>query len=237
MLDTYLAQTRRLLQNPGAPTALYSTADLTAYINQARGQTAADGECIRRQGTLSLTAGNRVAQFSALVLNDPAVSGAYKINQVSYGVGSGQRSIDVRPWAWFQSFLLSNPIPPEGAPREWAQYAQGVTGDIYVDPLPDTDYTLYCDCVCKPIDLVTNATAESIPQMWQDAVPFLAAYWALLAAQSAVRQADADRMMARYEEFRGRARRFANPAITPHAYSQQPDPTQLSKLGLQPRSN
>jgi len=40
VLASYITQTQRLLQNPGAPISLYSTADITSYVNIARGQLA-----------------------------------------------------------------------------------------------------------------------------------------------------------------------------------------------------
>ena len=40
MLDAYLTQTENLLQSPGSPQALYSTTNLTLWINTARSQLA-----------------------------------------------------------------------------------------------------------------------------------------------------------------------------------------------------
>ena len=54
-----------------------------------------------------------------------------------------------------------------------------------------------------------STTPEAIPYLWTDAVPFFAAYYALLSAQAGQRQGDADRMFARYQEFTNRARRFS----------------------------
>ena len=44
MLTAYLNATAILLQNPVAPTSLYSTANLTTFINTARGQLAGESE-------------------------------------------------------------------------------------------------------------------------------------------------------------------------------------------------
>jgi hypothetical protein len=44
-LNTYITQVQRLLHDPNA--TYYNTADLTAYINTARGQIAAEGQCVR----------------------------------------------------------------------------------------------------------------------------------------------------------------------------------------------
>jgi len=87
--------------------------------------------------------------------------------------------------------------------------------------------------VCLPITLVSDGTAEAIPYPWTDAVPYFAAYLALLSAQSPARTADADRMMQRYELFMGRARQFSNPDVLRTEYLQSVDETVTNKLGLQ----
>jgi hypothetical protein len=45
VLDAYITQVQRLLHDPNA--TYYPTSDLTAYINTARGQIAAEGQCVR----------------------------------------------------------------------------------------------------------------------------------------------------------------------------------------------
>ena len=85
-----------------------------------------------------------------------------------------------------------------------------------------------------PIALVDDTTPEAIPYLWTDAVPFFAAYFALLSAQAGARQAEADRMFARYQEFTNRARRFATPSVLPFIYPQSGNPVQANQLGLQP---
>ena len=234
MLDAYLTQTKQLLQNPGAPNALYSTSDLTSYINRARGQLAGDAECTRVYATLALTQGQMQYPFSAINLGTaPGVDGVYDIRIAWYQVGVGQAWIRPRPWAWFWLYELNNPAPDQGQPKVWTQFGQGATGSIFVSPPPDTDYTLNLDVLALPIPLVDDTTVEAIPFPFTDAVPFFAAYFALLSAQSASRQADADRMLARYEEFKNRARRMSNPSVNPLIYEQAPDPFRANRLGEQ----
>jgi hypothetical protein len=64
MLTSYIAQTNRLLQNPVPATPLYSTADLTVYVNTARQQLAADAQCIRASSSASLTPAGQIYPFS-----------------------------------------------------------------------------------------------------------------------------------------------------------------------------
>jgi hypothetical protein len=232
MLDQYLTETRRLLQNPAAPVQLFTTADLTAFINTARGQLAEESECIKIIGTLALVDGTRSYAFSSINIGVAATTGAqrpFKVNQISVNVGTGQFWLTSRPWPWFKTYFLGQVVPDEEQPTDWAQFAQGVAGTIFFYPLPDTSYTANLDCVCDPIDLTDDNTVEAIPYPFTDAVSFLAAYYAYMSVQ---RQSDANTMMERYEQKRGLARRGSTPSVLPTNYPQVPDPTIINKLGL-----
>lgn len=232
MLNTYLTRTQQLLQNPPAPTTLYSTADLTSYINVARGQLAGEGECIRFEASLPLVAGQRVYNFSSISLTgSTGIQGVINIRTIWRSVGDGRVFINPRSFEWFSLYHLNSVVPASGEPTDWSQYGQGVTGSIYVDPLPDVAYTMPLDCVCYPIALVDDTTPEAIPYLWSDAIPYFSAYLALLAAQSAARQADAQRMFDRYTMFVNRARRFATPSVQSFIYPQSPNPVVGNQLG------
>lgn len=238
MLNTYLLQTQELLQNPPAPNPLYATANLIDYINRARLILAGDAECVRVYGQFSTVVGQRQYPFSALNVAtvNPAVSAPFNLRYLWYAVGDpgGQASMRPRGWPWFSQYKLNNPVPQPGAPQVWSQYGQGDSGSLFIDPIPDDVYTIFCDTVCVPIALVDDTTAEAIPYPWTDAVPFFAAYYALLSAQAPARQADAERMMQRYEEFKTRARRMSNPSILPGLYEQSaPVVSKANQLGAQ----
>lgn len=244
MLDTYLTDTRNLLQLPTAPSTLYTTANVTRWINIARGQTAGEGECIRILGTIDTVVGQRAYSFSTINLGVSAangVAGAIHVRDILFGLGSGYRKLTPRPWEWFQQYKLNNVVPASSAPVTWAQYGQGAaapasgsnaSGTFYIDPLPDAVYTLTCDCVCYPTPLVDDSTVEPIPYLWTDAVPFFAAYYALLSAQLTARQADAERYFGQYQTFLQRARTLANPSVLRWQYQQASDPTQANKIGI-----
>ena len=240
MLALYQQQTNQLLQNPGAnANPLYALSDITGFINRARHWLAGDAECVRNYATMPIVAGTRQYPFSDVVLSqpDPALSGIagiFNIRLIWYQVGDGQKLLRPRPWAWFSAYLLNNPVPPSGAPRVWTQYGQGEDGSIFIDPIPDGTYTLPLDAVCVPVDLVDDTTIEAIPDPWTGAVCFLAAYYALLSAQSAQRQADGDRMMERYQQFKNKARTQSTPSVLPNQYEQTPSQTRTNLLGIQP---
>jgi hypothetical protein len=241
MLNAYELRVRQLLQNPGAPSSLYVTSDIDSWINSARGQLAGEAECIRRIGTIQTAVGVNNYSFASLNFTDTSVAGAISIRRINYVVGQGQKFVRPRPWEWFDQFNLNNPVPSSSFPLTWAQYGQGsaagatgsgASGSFYIDPPPDQVYTLNCDCVCFPIALINDSTVEAIPYLWTDAVPFFAAYYALLSAQTNARMADAERMFGYYTTFVQRARQFANPSVLRGQYEQSPDPTNAQRLGL-----
>ena len=245
MLTAYNTQTKRLLQNPGAPTSLYNDTDVNSYINTARGQLAGEGMCVRAIGTIATVPGQRVYNFSALSLGTSAVTGiqgAININTIWISVAQGQAWIRPRSWEWFGLYHLNNPVPANAVPQVWSQFGQGAAppsggssfgGSLYLDPPPDQVYTLNCDCTCYPITLTSDTTVEAIPYLWTDAIPFFAAYYALLSAQTSMRMADAERYLQTYKLFVDRARKAANPLVNNYMYQQAPDMVKAAKLGMQ----
>ena len=251
MLTTYQNRTNQLLQYPSPSPGLYATADITAWINIARGQVAGEGKCIRAIGTIGTTVGQRAYPFSSISFGSSSatgIQGAINVRRVQYNVGSGQKWIKGKSWEWFDFQRFNNPVPPSGPPTEWAQYSQGsagagsITGDgsgslasgsFYVDPLPDQTYTLNCDCECYPIALAADTDFEAIPYLWTDAVPYFAAYLALMSAQVSARMEQAQRLFQLYQLFVQRARSAANPDVNKYAFEQSGDPTLGNKLGMQ----
>lgn len=245
MLTQYLTRTKRLLQNPSAPTQLYSDADLTDYINEGRGWVAALGECVPNQATLDVVQGQRAYNFSAITLGAPTagISGVMAVRQSAIQVGEGQLWMTPRNYAWFFFYRMSTVTPVQNQPNEWSVVGQGAApqsglqaegGTIFVDPVPDTSYTLNLDAVCYPIPLVDDTTAEALPYLFTDAVPYFGAYKALLSAQSASREAEAARMYNKFEQFINMARAASTPSVLPGMYRQQPNPTRANQLGLAP---
>jgi hypothetical protein len=235
VLTAYQNATAALLQNPPAPTPLYSTANLTTWINTARGQLSGEADCIRAVGSLALTAGTRVYPFSAITYTGSSgttgIEGPLHVRTAWRTAASGQLWMRPRPFEWYSLYELNLAVPTEGPPVMWAQYGQGVAGTIYVSPVPDQAYTMVLDMVCYPIPLVDDTTVEAIPYMWTDAVPFFAAFYALMSAQSTARDADADKMLQRYQLFVQRARNAATPAVLSGIYDQQPPLVRQGQLG------
>jgi hypothetical protein len=248
LLSNYLTQTRSLLQLPGtASTSLYTDADLTRWINIARGQVAGEGECIRVIGTISTVIGQRPYRFQDINIGVPAttgVQGVINIGSMNYSVAAGEVWIPPRPWPWFTLFELNNAAPAPGPPRTWAQFGQGAApsgvpntsingGSFYISPPPDDIYQLNCNSACYPIPLAVDSDAEALPYFWTDAVPFFAAYFGLMSAQTNARMAEAAQMYkGHYNEFMDRARKQSNPDVNRWMYRQAGDPLQGPKMGL-----
>ena len=233
-LTLYLSDTRTLLQNPQASTSLYPDSNLTRFVNIARDQVAGEAKCIRVFGTLATVASQQVYAFSSIITSAVSgIRGVYELRQANVVVGTGAARLNSRPFAYFMQYYLNQTAPVAAQPTDWAQYGEGFNGTIYLHAVPDKIYTLNCDTVCMPIDLVDDTTAEAIPLIWQQAVPFFAAHLALISAQ---RGGDADKMLERYQMFLQRARDAATPEVLSTNYPQSVDPTLPNKLGMhQPR--
>lgn len=247
MLTQYITNTQNLLQSPGAPNPLYSTANITLWVNQARGQLAGESKSIRAIGNLTLAVGVNSYAFNTIVIPNAATNGiigVLDLETVWYSVGQGMKWVRPRPWGWFARYELSNPVPPSGPPTVWSQFGQGAAaqvspnpvggGSLYISPLPDYTYTVPVDAVCYPIPLVDDTTPEAIPFLWTDAVPYFAAYLALMSAQTNARMEQAKAMYGLYEEFVQRARRAATPMVLPGIYPQNPNPARANQLGVSP---
>lgn len=233
-LYSYLQLTQRLLSDMRQ--VQFTDADLIAYINIARGQIAGEANCVRKEATLQLVTGTRSYPFSAIVPTDSTgVSGIFHVRMVAFQVASGQRYIRPRPWEWFDLYKLNNPVPPSGEPHVWAQYAQGALGSLYIDPLPDVGYVLNLDTTAIPIPLTDDTTAEAVPYPWTDAVPFFAAGYALASKPDDAAQKASAAFKTQYQDFMGRARRYANPSVNMAAWEQHQDLVMMNRLGVAPQ--
>ncbi len=230
-LNAYLQRTQLLLEDQ--TTTKFNLFDLTTYVNIARGQVCGEGECIRQYCILLVDDTAQQYSFPSIILPNEAigVSGIINVRMVTYSIASGRLRVTPREWEWFNNYVLSQAAPLSGPPKYWSQFGQGNGGNLFVNLL-DFTYTLNLDTVCFPADLTTNADVDAIPQYWQDAVPYYAAYLAMLPLVGAEQKAE--KMLQLYELFVKRARQFATPSVLPHQYAQSTDVTLAAKLGLRP---
>lgn len=255
MLSSYITLTQNLLQLPGAPTSLYSTANITLWVNIARGQLAGESQSIRRRFSFTVLPGTSEYSFATIGGTLPSgISGIIHVRRLAFQVGQQASGVPAyqwfrpRPWEWFELYHAGNPgeLQP-GPPQVWAQYQQGSSGggaitgvgtgtmpsgSLQIAPVPDGVYTVQADTVCYPAALAADTDPEVLPYLWTDAVPFYAAYYALLSAQTSARMADAERYLGYYTQFVARARRAATPDVLPFIWEQSTDPTMANQLGM-----
>lgn len=215
-LDGYLSQVKSLLDDFG--NVEYTTANLITYINDARVQIAGAAECIRNPALITLVAGRQAYLFSTAVFQNapsanPGLAGVLDVRMAAL-VGTG--ALEMRPWEWFFSYYLAVPSPASGPPAVCAVLAPGISGTLWLSPIPNAIGSILIDGVCYPIPLVdSGGTSEALPAPWTEAVQYYAAYLALLNAQ---RRADADAMWQRYLQFEMRATQMTTPTRLPRNY-------------------
>jgi hypothetical protein len=210
MLVQYETAVQQLIQS--VPSGLIPTPTLDSYINKARMQLAGDAECIRAPANLTFTAGTQAYAVAAMVPNAAQVSGVATAFTVRSGFAAGAIvPLEFRSFEWFAAYYLTSAV--RGTPAVVAQRGQGTLGILYFYPIPDgVSPTAQFDVCCLPVPLVNDATPEAIPGLWTDAVPFYAAWLAMMQLQ---RQADAHIMLTRYQELALRGRQESTPSELP----------------------
>lgn len=231
MLRSYLQRTRLLLADELF--TVYRDPDLADYLNEGRNQIAAEAECVVATGTLNIAPPVQNYPFSAITLPADAVAAGVgsvqKVRLCRFVVGDGAVLVYPRAWEWFQIYTLDKVVPTPGYPIEFAQHGQGQFGTLWFNP-PDGPYTVNPDVVCLPVTLDDETTSEALPLLWTIAVPFYAAWRALLTTPAP--QQDPDKMMERYKQLMAMARSGANPELLGSIWSQAPDIVMQNRYGL-----
>jgi len=210
MLFAYRQQVQRLLHD--TIQARVNLQDVDSYINTARNQTAGEGEAIRSLGTLNTISGEADYLFTAIsYANAPVGSGpALAVRQMAFG----GKLLTPRTWEWLFTYYIASGAGA-GPPVDWAQLSPGQPGHFYLGPAPNTVGVLTLDVVLTPTALVTDADPEALPYPFTDAVPYFAAYLALLAME----EFDAaERHYQLFERFVARARAMSTPTVLPGQY-------------------
>ena len=206
-LYAYMQQTQRLLDDKGEKT--FNPADIITYINTARTQIAGEAQAPRYLTTLSTAASTQSYSFSSAA-SVTGTSGIAVVRMISISAGA---TLTMRPWAWFQQYYLTS--GSTGTPSAWAQLGQGESGTVYLYPTPTSVLTLSLDAVFYPSTLAQDTDTETLPYPFTDAIPYYAAYLALLSSSDKERRGEAPKMWEQYTEFVARARRASTPAVLP----------------------
>lgn len=165
------------------------------------------------------TVGQEIYTFASRVAAAQQINSGVRnilgVLSVSVSWGSMKPMLDRRTWTDFQANFRAWTTGFQGQPAVWAQYGQGVTGSIYLCPIPAQVLNMDWDTFCSPSALVNDATAEALPYPWTDVVQYYAAF---LAYSNSQRQADADAMMKLYTMNMKRARAMSEATFIPSPY-------------------
>lgn len=214
-LATYQTLTQQYVNDPEQQE--FTLANLTSYINIARGQLAAAAQCIRYTGSFETAIGTPnypVASIEPTVT--PAgvgIAGPLNVRQLALGIpNAGNAWLEMRPWEWAWFFWFSQPYQPTGQPARWSVQEPGPSGSIFLSPTPGAAYAMYADCVGLPNPMVNTTDVEVIPYPWTDSVPYFAAYVAFVSVN---RFADAQDVLTRWQAFAAWAVKTVAPTILP----------------------
>lgn len=167
----------------------------------------------------STVPGQEVYQFStfnALAQTFPGIQSVCGIFSVACSQGGTYKPI-LTPCTWteFQAYLRIYQNQAQNYPVYWSQYGQGISGSFYLFPWPSQVLQMDIDAWCIPVDLTSDSTPEAIPLPFSDAVPYFAAYLALVDAQ---RMADANEMKARADVYLQFSRAGVDAPFVPEYY-------------------
>ena len=128
-----------------------------------------------------LQVGQEVYPYASMDLSmNPGVSAIYFVRSVSIIYANYRYSLPGYSFTTYQSMIRQYPFQYQYVPTFFSQYGQGTNGSLYMYPLPSQIYQFELDCQCIPSDLIDDQSVEVIPQPWQDAVAYFAAYFAMM---------------------------------------------------------
>ena len=167
---------------------------------------------------LNTVASQEIYTFAAANAFAQLTSGVDSVLFVqSIAVSWGALKPTLQQWNWddLQARVRAYPIV-SGQPAMFAQFGQGENGSVYIQPVPTQALPMEWNCVCTPIDLVDDATAEAIPFPWVNCVPYYAAY---LAFMNGRRPIEAQNMLKLYDDNMKRARTVSESTYIPDYYA------------------
>lgn len=209
MLNKYLQQTQRLLNDMGETN--FNRADLVDYINEARQQIAAEGQCVRVLPANNLcVVGQEVYNFTDVDLSgNPGASEIIAVRGVSLLWDTYRYTLAKYGFAKYQALVRTYANTFSDVPRTCAQFGQGEAGSLYIYPLPNSPYVMEWDCICDVTPMVTDADVELIPAPWNTPVQYYAAYKAI---ESTGNFEASMHMSKQFSYFMKRARAFTTPS-------------------------
>lgn len=174
-LNDYITETRRLLHDVNGN--FWTNAELTDYINDARGHTVQDSGCRRVLQNFTLTVGDETIDY----LDLPQGNNTIDVLNINLYWGDSRWPMYYMAWTDFNAQL-----------RFWQNYNGRPIGfsiygakTIYIGPKPDQAYEIELDTVVLPSPLVTGSQSDTeIQSPFYEAVAYYAAHKAKYQEQS-----------------------------------------------------
>ena len=185
-LGDYLADTRRLLRDSGT-SPLYSTPDLTSFINRAMQQRDLDLGLNRSRVSFTLITGQAQYSIASILATGNVLTGSAAPNMIDIlsivviplGQAPGGVRYPLGRWPYSRlAYLISTSYPTY--PVAYAMYG---TQTVILGPPPAGAYPSEFDFFGYASPLVLTTDADPQPYPWTDPVPFLAAHFAKVQAQ------------------------------------------------------
>ena len=192
-LQDHLYRERKFLHDSGVTGGTkFDDTFLIYTINQARANLVYLSRSTRSWTTINLSQGKEWYSFAqvlqALQATGDEFASPVPAKQVltilnltiQYSSSPLRIALEYLPWTTFNAIYRAFPI--QIYPTIWSMYGYQ---QFIVAPIPSQTYILEVDCLWLPTDLVNYTDPENaLPQPWSDAVPIVAAYWALINEQS-----------------------------------------------------
>lgn len=132
-----------------------------------------------------LVQGQEVYLFSDIDLSQfPGFDSVYYVESISILYAAQRYSLMVPSFSSYQAMVRQFTNQYQYVPFFAAQLAQGVSGSLFLYPLPSTAWQ--CEFVFRalPSDLSDDQSVESVPQPWTDGIAHFAAYFGYLSLQN-----------------------------------------------------
>ena len=209
-LSDYLTAVEALLRD--ATLSLYTSADLTSFINRAMQQRDLDLGLNRLRVSFTLTSGTSDYSFASINAGATVLDGNTNVNLqdvlsiivIPLGTASSAVRYPLQRWPYTKlAPLLSTTYPTY--PIAYSVYG---ASNIILGPPPAGNYPSEFDFICYSPNLVNSTDQDPMPYPFTDPVPFLAASFAKMQAQ---RFDEAERFGAIYAERMNRVRARARP--------------------------
>lgn len=193
MLAQYTGDVQNLLNDMGGQ--FFPVPTLHSYINRARRRIASASGCVRLLIQAKTHANQETYSFhewTALAQATPGVREVLAVRSLAIAIGEGAGAWKPLwnriPFTDFQArFRIWNNawIGTISYPGFFSQYGFGISGTLYLAPIPSQVSPMELDTSCMPFPLQTDDDPECIPYPWTDAVAYYSAFLALLQQQRA----------------------------------------------------